>query len=591
MPSMIAPADSVDCGPVAGATAAPVSRMEAFVRWLLRPPVLLRGSMLLIAAVYIRTINFYFVYDDVAILVSPWNEWRWVGEIFRHDLFGFRGDTGSVYYRPLSALWIVVVKQLTGGAPGWFHLSAIAIHLAVFYLAYVLGRLLLREERFALLTALIYALHPTKVESVAWIGSSGCDGLGAICFFGSLICYLKSREKHAVAWLSGSVVLFAAAMLIKETLVIAPVLIAVHYWLNPPRGQSRLWVVLQMAPFAAVVAGYMLLRHAVLRPLPATSLVARPSLTMTNLWSAPLTLWWYVRQLLLPARLSVMYDPITVAAPTLWNFVLPLVGLGVVIAVAYWIWTRHRSPNYTFLALWFAITLAPFVVMSPMVLQHDRYLYLPSYAFSVLVAWLLLTAGGSGQRATRIRVASAVMIIALWSASVWHESGFWDNELSLWGRAVQVAPLRSTARVQLAWRYIDKNDAASALKVLDDGLARQPKSPALWRTRGVIEYDRQQYESARKAFLKTIEVAAFYDDKPSPDIWEAKAASAYYLAQLDTADKNYVSAEKWLRIAVALQPNSTAYRNSLAAMQKIQAGASDSGRRGAVPTIPAGPSQ
>ena len=71
--------------------------------------------------------------------------------------------------------------------------------MAVVILAYVFGRHLFGDERLALLTAVLFGLHPSKVESVAWIGSSNVDGLGAVFFFASLITFFKWRENAGLA--------------------------------------------------------------------------------------------------------------------------------------------------------------------------------------------------------------------------------------------------------------------------------------------------------------------------------------------------------------------------------------------------------
>ena len=140
-----------------------------------------------------RTIGFAPVYDDNVI--SPWSGgWSDVPKFFTHDIFGSNTGAHSVYYRPLAMLWGFLVSEFTGGAPGWLHLSAIFLHLAVVALAYVFGRRLFGDARLALLTALLFGLHPSKVESVAWIGSSCVDGLGGVFFFASLIAFLKWQE-------------------------------------------------------------------------------------------------------------------------------------------------------------------------------------------------------------------------------------------------------------------------------------------------------------------------------------------------------------------------------------------------------------
>ena len=124
-------------------------------------------------------------------------------KFFTHDIFGFDGNAHSVYYRPVAMTWGLLMYLVTGGAPGWLHLSAILLHVTVMVLAYVFGRQLFGDERLAMLTAVLFGLHPSKVESVAWIGSSCVDGLGAVFFFASLIAFLKWRESAAARLAGG----------------------------------------------------------------------------------------------------------------------------------------------------------------------------------------------------------------------------------------------------------------------------------------------------------------------------------------------------------------------------------------------------
>ena len=206
----------------------------------------IRASLTLLFALYVRAIGFAPVYDDNVI--GDWGGWRDVPKFFTHDIFGSDGQAHSVYYRPLSLTWGFLVGTLTGGAPGWLHLSAIFLHLAVVALAFVFGCKLFSDVRLAGLTALLFGLHPSKVESVAWIGSSCVDGLGGVFFFGALIAFLQWRESgsarsgasssrcaNATRWWVASVLLFAAAMFTKETMVCIPILMAAYLWLDPAR--------------------------------------------------------------------------------------------------------------------------------------------------------------------------------------------------------------------------------------------------------------------------------------------------------------------------------------------------------------------
>ena len=106
------------------------------------------------------------------------------------------------------------------------------MHLAVVVLAYVFGRHLFGDERLAMLRAVLFGLHPSKVESVAWIGSSMVDGLGADIFFRLADHVFEMARERKARWMSASVAWFAAAMFTKETMVAIPILIGVYLWLN-----------------------------------------------------------------------------------------------------------------------------------------------------------------------------------------------------------------------------------------------------------------------------------------------------------------------------------------------------------------------
>jgi len=528
--------------------------------WLARklrdPRVALRLSLIFLAALYIRTIAYGFVYDDLGIIFVQWKGWKALGPLFLHDIFASPQGAGSSYYRPLSSAWGIIFHHWTGGTPGWFHLEAVAIHLVVFYLAYVLGKYLFRSEWMALLTALLFALHPSKVEAVAWIGSSGCDGLGGIFFFTSLICYFKWRESPSTAWLAGSVVLYAACLFTKETLAVLPGLVALHFWLTvDARARVRKTFFL-LLPYGVALACYFVMRHIALTPHVSTSTVAlpylKPSFTATNLWSAPLAFWWYVKHLLWPTGLSVMYDSIIVTHPTLWNFVLPALGLLFAIGIGAWLWWRHRSLETTFTVTFFILTIAPYIVLAPMAQEHDRYLYLASYPFAALIAWLLLKPSRVSAKA---RYCIGVLILVLCAVSSWHETGFWADNLSLWQRASVIAPTEIRPKYVLAGEYMLAENKAAATRTIDEGLQLHPDSPYLLHARAALFESNGDLPAARAEFEK-----AFAADK----VGNLKPIAAMKIGAIAMKQQNYGEAENWYRTAVTLAPDAPGYHAALA---------------------------
>src|SRR5581483_5310688 len=138
----------------------------------LSPGLLLRLGLLLVIALYLQDLRFEFVYDDLMIPVSPLNQsWHGILDSFTHDVFSAMGER-STYYRPIATALSAAIALLTPGTSAWFHLAAILIHIALCLVAFTFTRLLWKNDLFAVLTTLLFALHPSKVECIAWVGSA-----------------------------------------------------------------------------------------------------------------------------------------------------------------------------------------------------------------------------------------------------------------------------------------------------------------------------------------------------------------------------------------------------------------------------------
>jgi tetratricopeptide (TPR) repeat protein len=541
---------------------APVSRWSRIASALLTERWLIRIALLLLFGLYVRAIGFAPVYDDNVI--SEWTgKLSEVPKFFAHDIFGSDGTAHSVYYRPLATTWGLLLLYYSGGAPGWLHLGAIFLHLTVVVLAYVFGRLLFQDNRLALLTAVLFGLHPSKVESVAWIGSSCVDGVGGVFFFATLIAFLKWRQGESGRWLAGSVFLFACAMFTKETMVVIPILIAVYLWLIAPREARTLPTGPRvLLPYALVWIAYMAIRHQVIKPAGPAVEYIHPTFTLANLWTAPYSIWWYIGHLVLPWGLSVEYAANTLESPTLRGFVLPALALLLLLAAALWLWSRQRSPVAAFLIIWFAIALAPPVIVAPMVLQHDRYLYIASYAFCALVAWAVLYLG---TLPAKLRLAIALSIVALWSCLTWHEMGYWDCDKTLWTRVLEISPSHPKAQLQLAFMYDQEGDLPKALRVLDDGLRARPKATKSWLARADILYSHDQFDQARPSYLKVMELTEPHAGHPVEVglPMRLRAAAASQLALLDISANNFVEAESYARTAIGMDFQGMGYHQLL----------------------------
>lgn len=547
--------------PCVGERGAPASRWQRITTALFTEHWLIRLSVSLLFGLYVRVILFAPVYDDN--IVGPPLKFSDIPMYFTHDLFGLDGTAQSAYYRPLAQVYQFFLTSITGGAPGWLHLGAIFLHLAVFFLAYRFGRHLFADYRLALLTALLFALHPTKVESVAWIGSSVVDGLGAVFFFATLIMIARWREKQSAWSLTASVALYTCALFIKETMVCIPPLIAVYLWITMPREGRIVRLVKTLLPYAVMSAVYLAIRHEVIKPPSSRVEYSYPTYTLNNLWTAPHAIWWYLSHLALPWGLSVEYTSKTLTKPTLSGFILPGIALVMLLAAGVWLWNRWRSPVAAFLMFWFVVTLAPAVILAPMVSEHDRYLYLSSYAFCALVAWAILCLGEVSPKAPLI---ASLCVVSFLSAVTWHEMGYWDCDRTLWTRSLQISPSQSKAIFEVAGAYSEDGDYTKALSVIDNGLRYYPTSPKVWGERARILNVAKRFDEARLSYLKVMQLTEPVNGKPVGTVVSnyARAVAAHQLSVMDMKANNLAEAESYARTAIATQYDAVGYHSALA---------------------------
>jgi hypothetical protein len=541
--------------------------------WLVQPDMLFRLGLLLVIALYLRTLTFDFVYDDLFIPINPWiHSWHGVLDAFRNDIWGFDTQAATSYYRPISVALGVVIARLTPGTPGWFHFTALAIEAVLCVACYAFARRIFRDEWLAALTTVLFILHPTKVETVAWIGSAECDGVAAIFLFASFTCYLRSREDRGARWICASLAAFACAIFTKETMIVLPLLIGLHTWLHSERGTRLRRAAMLMVPYAVVAGLFLLARRAALKPVAASRNAVQATFTLANLWSAPAAFWWYAKRLVFPFGLSILYDPLAVHHFSVRSFLLPLLAGLVLAVVVFWAWRRTRSPQIPFWSAWLLLTLGPPIALSPQVTVHDRYLQLAALPFCAVIAWGVLKVGRSRSHLLGrwLAVAMSVCLIAGWSLATWHESGFWDNNLLLWQRAVQIAPRNVNARVELARLYAATNPTAG-VALLDDGLRLLPNSPGLWRTRGLMEYNLGHYEEAKASLLRSLEASAQVAQEigsEPPDVKYGRATAAFVLGEIEMIDGKPDAADPWLRKALAIQPDNLDYARVMLANLK-----------------------
>ncbi len=352
----------------------------------------------------------------------------------------------------------------------------------------------------ALAGAGLFALHPTHVESVAWI-CGRTDVLCAVLVLASFLCHRRARE--AQRWLPyrcASLALFGAALFAKEMAATLPLLLLVEVWVVPDRSSQRLRrAVATAAPYFAVLAGYMILRSHLLpasQPLVQLDLAARAA---TTIFAAAR----YLTMLVLPLGLDAHYPYAPLA--TLFRPVVSVAAAMLLLVVFSAIALCKRSPHAAFWIFWTLASLAPVLLFGRFgdVILADRFLYLPSIGFAVLAARGLAATIAICPARRRVLVGSAAaLILAALGLLARDRARIWRNDLTLFSNMLRTSPDSALVHANLGIALYDRERLDEAVASFRRAITLQP-SYAMAHNNLAAALERQGYLAAAAAHYST----------------------------------------------------------------------------------------
>lgn len=449
--------------------------------------------MLVTLAAYLGTLRHGFVYDDPDQIVNnpAVHSWSHLPRYFTSDVWPHTSaDEVGNFYRPVFLLWLLLNYTIGGLNPMWWHLTTIVLHLLAVLLVYLLAQRLTKDELVAAGGALLFGLHPVHVEGVAWV-SGATEPLLAVFFLTSFLFYLKSRGQvetqnaRRVLWFISSLGFYVLAMLEKETAVVLPAIVFFYEYLLPPadapNNERTLYekfsnALASSAPYLALTVVYLGARFFALKGL-GHSITSLPPSTMILTW--PYLLLYYVRLLVWPIGLSVFYDTPYVTAFSVRYVILPALII-ILLGVALYLWSR-RSRLVAFFSLWMLLPILPLLNLSVFKegeIAHDRYLYLPSIGFCLIVA-LAVRQIKIGRRQfygePAVQLLLLLMLAVLLGVATAYQSTFWASDQTLSARGVAIAPNNFRAANNLAKEMALQGNYNSAITLFRQALARKPE--------------------------------------------------------------------------------------------------------------------
>jgi Flp pilus assembly protein TadD len=436
-------------------------------RW--RAPVLCLVLAAITFAVFGQTLHHEFVfYDDNAYVYK--NPVVARGLTIQGIVWAFTSFY-SENWHPLTWLSHMLDCQLYGLRPGGHHLTSVLLHTATVIALFLLLRQMTGALWRSAFVAAVFAIHPLRVESVAWVAERK-DVLSGLFFMLTIGAYVR-YARHPWSWARYGLVvlLFAMGLMCKPMLVTLPVvLLLLDYWpLNRWQAEDP----------GLRLAGWLVPRRVVFEKLPllalsaascVATLLAQVAAIRSNESFPPLlrianglaTCVIYLGQMVYPAGLSPFYPYPHDGLPA-WEVALAVMLLAGLSVVA---WVKRRTQPWLLIGwAWYLVMLLPVVgVIQAGGQSHaDRYTYLPQIGIYVAVAWLAAEWGARWRAGWGVFGGLMACVLAVLMVCAWRQTAYWKNSETLWIHALACTTGNAMAHNSLGLVYLERGDLDKAI--------------------------------------------------------------------------------------------------------------------------------
>ena len=465
------------------------------------------------------------------------------------------------YYRPLFTVYLMVAWKAFQAWPQPWHILNILMHLAAVYFTFLVVEKITKDLRVTAIATLLFAVHPLRVESVAWI-SGVTDLFLALFLLPSFYLYLRYRESNNISFLFGSLGLFLLAAFSKEPAVALPIFIVAYelFIINRGEGWSKKIArgALYGLVFFAVSLFYFWMRYKALGFVFHHGGYTKHPIDAV-IYTIPLVVCKYIALMVWPfwpVKLSLFHATYLVRSPLSPRFILPLLA---VLGIAAALWKLRSSPIARFAALWFAIHLLPVLNLSAFAedfMVQERYVYIPSIGFSLLLALGLVSLPYERLLRSygRMELQKAVVVALALAMGVTTaiQNRVWADDQTLWEYGAEAAPDQTMPHFILGHKNLVRNDPLAVVENLENYMKIDQNNPIVVSNLAAAHLFAYELTNDRAHIDRSIalgEKGLRLTDEYAP-LWDTLGRAYTFNTEL----KNYARAHAFFDRALRLQP-------------------------------------
>jgi protein O-mannosyl-transferase len=442
--------------------------------------------------------------DDQYIIKNPW-----LKELSQKNIQSIFSEYYMGNYHPLAMLSLSIDYQIGGSdsqgeiKPWIYHFTNLLLHIFNTLLVFWLVYLLFYRLEIAVLTSLLFGLSTLHVESVAWV-SERKDVLYAFFFVAALIAYVFYIQQKKFAYYLYAIVLFSLSLLSKgQAVSLAISLFAIDYLFGRKLLDKK--VLLEKLPFLllAMIFGVI----AIKAQQAGNAMHDSDSYEFyKRIGFAGYAYTQYMVKLVIPSGLSAINPYPDILNRTIpayyWLFMIP--ALLSVYAFFYYL---KRTRAISFGIAFFIINIFLLLQLIPVgsAIWADRYSYIPSIGFYIVIAWLIvLLVEKSKNKAPIVYTLTGAYLLIIGYAS-YERCKIWENGMILWNDTIKKSP-----NAVVAWnnRGSLKDKAKDHNGAIDDftqAIMRKPDYTHAYYNRGTAK--KNYAEKTRDSLLVVSAIA------------------------------------------------------------------------------------
>jgi tetratricopeptide (TPR) repeat protein len=475
------------------------------------------------------------------------------------------------FYHPLTMLSLMLDAQIYGLHPGGYHLTNVLLHAATTVLLFLVLRRMMDPSTEksvgavaaqadtlwpSAFVAAVFALHPLRVESVAWV-TERKDVLSGLFFVLTLGAYVRyARKPFSLARYLTVIFLFALGLLSKPSLVTVPfLLLLLDYWplvrMQPAAPRSTFEVlrplIIEKIPLfvlsAAACVTTILTQQHFLAPVRELPLFSRAGY-------AAVSYVVYLRQMFYPRGLAVLYPFPQKGLP------LPEVVLALALLAAISVGVlalRRRCPYLIVGWLWYLGMLVPMlgVVHAGTVARADRFTYLAQIGMYIMMAWMVVELTASWRSRRWVLGGGALVVLAVLITCARAQTAYWRDSETLWTHALACTPDSSVAQNNLGGALRQQGRLNEAIVHLQKAMAIDPNDEAVHNNLGNVLFQQGRVDEAIVHYQRALTI--------NPNFAEAHNNMGDAFLQQGRMDEAIAQLQR----ALAINPNYTEARYNL----------------------------